>query len=322
MILKLEALDQLESEFFQLYASKPRRRLTSHIYGSIQRLLDFSREAVLAYNLNLSRHSFLLVKRIISQGDRRIAEAVEKSFICSFASFEKRGELEIKRLRFFVPDDYYTIFLNRLQKKSLDQGLAPETDTSLNDITIRLATRDDYVFAKQIVTEVYNSAVNRGCGIAKRSTTSVIRKMSEGKAIIAVTRNQEWAGFSYIETYENNQFVSNSGLIVAPAFRNRGVANAIKTSIFELSRTLYPQATIFSITTGAAVMKMNTRLGFEPVPYAEITSERRFWDGCKSCVNYQTLKSKDFKNCFCTAMVFVPGCEEPQEDENESETEH
>ncbi|WP_221393637.1 hypothetical protein [Dyadobacter sp. NIV53] len=280
-------------------------------------------EAVLDYNLNLSRKCFALAKTLLSQGDAIIKTAIEKSFIYSFSLFAKRDETERKRLKFFMPDDFYTIFLHKIEKPELSKEPALSMlNISIDDITLRLANREDWIFAKQITGEMQSSAINRGCGISKRSPLSVIRKMLEGKAIIAVTPDNKWAGFSYIETYENNEFVSNSGLIVAPAYRQCGVAKAVKQHIFELSRTLYPNAKIFSITTGAAVMKMNTRLGFEPVTYGEITREKQFWQGCKSCVNYQTLLSKDCKNCFCTAMLCVPEQEEPQEEENECETEH
>lgn len=186
-------------------------------------------------------------------------------------------------------------------------------------ITVRLATSRDAVFAAMITDEMRESALVRGCGISRRSPAGIEAKMTEGKAIIAVTSKGKWAGFSYLETYENNQFVSNSGLIVAPSYRNCGVAAAIKQQVFELSRKLYPKAKIFSITTGGAVMKMNSRLGFEPVTYSEITREERFWQGCKSCVNYQILAGKGYKNCFCTAMLFVP---EEIDEEIETETEH
>ena len=194
------------------------------------------------------------------------------------------------------------------------------TETIGQKITVRLATSRDAVFAAMITNEMHESAIARGCGISRRSPADIEDKMIEGKAIIAVTKENEWAGFSYLETYENNEFVSNSGLIVAPAFRNCGVAAAIKQQVFELSRKLYPHAKIFSITTGGAVMKMNSRLGFEPVTYSEITREEKFWAGCKSCVNYQTLAGKAYKNCFCTAMLFEPG--EETEEEIEIETEH
>lgn len=316
MISQLEAVHLIESEFPQLSKLYKRSALSSDIYKSIQRLLDFSREAVLDYNLNLSRKCFSVAKTLLNQGDNAIRAAIEKSFIYSFSPFAKRGESERKRLKFFMPDDFYSIFLRKIEKPG------PFTGLGIEDLTLRLATREDWIFAKQITDEMHDSAINRGSGISKRSPLSVIRKMIEGKAIIAVTPNSKWAGFSYIETYENYGFVSNSGLIVAPAYRQCGVAKAIKQRIFELSRTLYPNAKIFSITTGAAVMKMNTKLGFEPVTYNEITKEKKFWQGCKSCVNYQTLLGKDCKNCFCTAMLFTPDQEEPQDDENECETEH
>jgi predicted N-acetyltransferase YhbS len=173
-------------------------------------------------------------------------------------------------------------------------------------IIIRSAIPSDVVFADQIIHEMESSAIARGSGISKRSATSVIEKIDAGKAIVAVTEDGQWVGFSYIETWDDEKFVSNSGLIVSPKHRNQGIASQIKTQIFQLSRAKYPKASVFSITSGAAIMKMNTRLGFEPVTYAEIAREPRFWDGCKSCVNYDVLQSKNRGNCLCTAMLFDP----------------
>ncbi|WP_413667104.1 GNAT family N-acetyltransferase [Mucilaginibacter sp. Mucisp86] len=173
-------------------------------------------------------------------------------------------------------------------------------------IIVRPAIPTDVVFADQIIKEMESSAITRGSGISKRSAASVIEKIDSGKAIVAVTENGEWVGFSYIETWDDGKFVSNSGLIVSPQHRNQGVASEIKNRIFNLSRSKYPTAKIFSITSGLAVMKMNTRLGFEPVTYAEVAREPRFWDACKSCVNYDVLQSKNRCNCLCTAMLFDP----------------
>lgn len=173
-------------------------------------------------------------------------------------------------------------------------------------IIVRSAVPADVVFADQIIHEMESSATARGSGISKRSATSIIEKIDDGKAIVAVTKNGEWVGFSYIETWDNGKFVSNSGLIVSPLHRNQGVASQIKTQIFELSRAQYPMAKVFSITSGSAIMKMNTRLGFEPVSYTEISRDPRFWDGCKSCINYDVLQSKNRCNCLCTAMLFDP----------------
>ena len=146
----------------------------------------------------------------------------------------------------------------------------------------------------------------RGTGIAKRSPEYISMKMEEGKAVIAHTPEGEWVGFCYIETWSHGEYVANSGLIVAPAFRKTGVAKAIKKRIFELSREKYPDAKLFGLTTGLAVMKINSDLGYEPVTYSELTQDEAFWAGCKSCVNHDILMAKGRKNCLCTAMLFDP----------------
>ena len=150
-----------------------------------------------------------------------------------------------------------------------------------------------------------SSAKARGTGIAKRSPEYIEKKMQEGKAVIALTSDGKWVGFCYIEVWKG-EYVANSGLIVAPEFRKSGVAKQIKKRIFDLSRERYPEAKIFGLTTGLAVMKINSELGYEPVTYSELTNDEEFWAGCKSCVNYDILMSKDKKNCMCTAMLYDP----------------
>jgi hypothetical protein len=130
--------------------------------------------------------------------------------------------------------------------------------------------------------------------------------MLEGKAVIALHQDGTWAGFCYIETWSHGTFVANSGLIVNPEFRNKGLAKMIKRTVFELSRKKYPEAKIFGLTTGLAVMKINSELGYEPVTYSELSQDEDFWKGCQSCVNYDILMSKDRKNCMCTAMLWDP----------------
>jgi len=174
------------------------------------------------------------------------------------------------------------------------------------NIVVRLATPDDKHYAETITTEMEESAKARGTGIAKRSPLYIEQKMEEGKAIIAVTTDGTWVGFCYIEAWEHEKYVANSGLIVSPAFRKTGVATEIKHKVFELSRQKYPTAKIFGLTTGLAVMKINSDLGYEPVTYSELTTDEEFWKGCKSCINYEILMSKGRKNCLCTAMLFDP----------------
>jgi GNAT superfamily N-acetyltransferase len=162
------------------------------------------------------------------------------------------------------------------------------------------------VYAETITNEMASSAQARGTGIARRSPDYVSQKIQEGKAVIAVTATGEWVGFCYIEAWQHGQFVANSGLIVAPAYRKTGIAKKIKHTIFQLSRDRYPNSKLFGLTTGLAVMKINSELGYEPVTYSELTDDEEFWAGCKSCVNYDILMSKDRKNCMCTAMLYEP----------------
>ena len=181
-------------------------------------------------------------------------------------------------------------------------------------IIIRVANSADVHYSTTITDEMEASAKARGTGIAKRSPEYVAQKMEEGKAVIAHTPDGTWVGFCYIEAWGHEQFVANSGLIVAPAFRKSGVAKQIKKRVFDLSREKYPTAKIFGLTTGLAVMKINSELGYEPVTYSELTDDEQFWAGCKTCVNYETLMSKDRKNCFCTAMLYDPADHyEPEE---------
>lgn len=173
-------------------------------------------------------------------------------------------------------------------------------------IIVRTAAAADTHYAELITEEMAESAKARGTGIAKRSPEYVQRKMEEGKAVIALTNDGRWVGFCYIESWEHEKFVANSGLIVSPAFRKSGVAREIKRKVFALSRQKYPNAKIFGLTTGLAVMKINSELGYEPVTYSELTTDEQFWKGCQSCVNYEILMSKGRKNCMCTAMLYDP----------------
>jgi GNAT superfamily N-acetyltransferase len=177
---------------------------------------------------------------------------------------------------------------------------------TIKDFDIQVATAQHVDYAPIITDEMAESAKARGTGIAQRSPEYVANKMLEGKAVIALHKDGTWAGFCYIETWSHGDFVANSGLIVAPQYRKAGLAKAIKHKIFELSRTKYPDAKLFGLTTGLAVMKINSELGYEPVTYSELTQDEEFWKGCRSCVNYDILTMKERKNCMCTAMLFDP----------------
>ena len=171
---------------------------------------------------------------------------------------------------------------------------------------IKVADGQHVKYAETISGEIEESAKARGTGIAKRTPEYISQKIQEGKAVIALTSRGDWAGFCYIESWGHGKYVANSGLIVSPQFRKGGLAREIKMKIFELSQSKYPDAKLFGLTTGLAVMKINSDLGYEPVTYSELTDDEEFWKGCRSCVNFEILQSKERKNCLCTAMLYDP----------------
>jgi hypothetical protein len=147
-----------------------------------------------------------------------------------------------------------------------------------------------------------NAAKVRGTGIAKRNPDYIKLKMEEGKAVIALDKNKV-IGFCYIEDWEGQKYVANSGLITHPDYRKIGLAKNIKQAIFNLSKSKFPNSKLFGITTSMAVMKINSDLGYKPVTFSELTKDEKFWNGCKSCVNYDVLTRTNKAMCLCTAMV-------------------
>ncbi len=176
----------------------------------------------------------------------------------------------------------------------------------MQEILVRRAVSDDKKYAEEICEEMYISSQERQTGIARRTPEYINEKIDAGKAVVAISADGEFAGFSYIESWGGKSFVANSGLIVAHKFRGLGLSRRIKEQTFKLSRTLFPDAKIFSITTGAAVMKMNYEFGFRPVPFIELTDDPDFWKGCEGCRHFDILKSHDYKMCICTGLLFDP----------------
>jgi GNAT superfamily N-acetyltransferase len=176
----------------------------------------------------------------------------------------------------------------------------------MSKFVVSVADASHKHLSEEICELIAESARQRGTGIAKRSPEYISTKLTEGKSVIALTSKGELAGFCYIETWGHGKYVANSGLIVHPDFRKFGLAQAIKERAFKLSRKLYPEAKLFGLTTSHAVMKINSDLGYRPVPFSELTDDEVFWKGCSSCVNFEILKSKNFQNCLCTGMLYDP----------------
>ena len=175
----------------------------------------------------------------------------------------------------------------------------------MEEIKVLVAGPEHETYVDTILTTIAESAKVRGTGIAKRTHEYVATKMKEAKAVIALAGDR-FAGFSYIETWDNKQYVTTSGLIVHPDFRGRGLAKRIKDLTFTLARTRWPNAKIISLTSGAAVMNMNTQLGYTPVTFADLTDDEAFWRGCEGCCNVDVLHRTGRKYCICTGMLYDP----------------
>ena len=173
------------------------------------------------------------------------------------------------------------------------------------EIEVLVAEPQHERYVDTILQTIADAAKVRGTGIARRTHEYLTTKMKEAKAVIALSGDR-FAGFSYIETWGNKQYVTTSGLIVHPDFRSMGVAKKIKDLTFSLARTRWPHAKIFSLTSGAAVMKMNTELGYQPVTFADQTDDEAFWRGCEGCCNVDVLHRTGRKYCICTAMLYDP----------------
>jgi hypothetical protein len=178
--------------------------------------------------------------------------------------------------------------------------------SDIENITIEVANESHLGYVDTILETISAAAAKRGTGIAKRSPEYIKTKILEGKAIIALTDTGEFAGFCYIESWGDKQFVANSGLIVVEKFRGQGLAKSIKKKSFDLSREKFPNAKLFGLTTGLAVMKINSELGYRPVPFSELTQDEAFWKGCEACVNFDILKRNNYRMCLCTGMLYDP----------------
>ncbi|WP_108809401.1 GNAT family N-acetyltransferase [Aquimarina spinulae] len=175
----------------------------------------------------------------------------------------------------------------------------------MEKVKIIIANENHFRHAKEICEVISDSAKVRGTGIAKRTPEYIQTKMQNRNAVIAISGNQ-FAGFCYIEIWGHEKYVAHSGLIVHPNFRNQGLAKKIKEFTFNYSLKKYPMAKVFGITTGLAVMKINSDLGYKPVTFSELTDDPKFWAGCKTCTNYDILTSKEHKMCLCTGMLYNP----------------
>jgi len=183
-----------------------------------------------------------------------------------------------------------------------------EDNLSKPQVKVMVAGEEHLRYVDEINDTIEKASKERGTGIARRTYEYIADKMKEGKAIIALD-GEKFAGFCYIESWNEAKYVANSGLIVHWDYRGQGLARRIKHKAFALSRKKYPDAKLFGLTTGLAVMKINSELGYRPVTFSELTDDEQFWKGCQSCVNYDILQRMNRTKCLCTGMLYDPAWE-------------
>ena len=175
------------------------------------------------------------------------------------------------------------------------------------EITVRPATAADAKYAEAASALIAEAA--RTHDIAEREVAFLIEKIESGKAAVALRSRpgqpDELIGFGYFSAWQDGAFVSHSGLVVRPDLRGHKLGRRLKTALFEGSRAKYPNATTMSLTTSPQVKAMNLSLGFEVVPFEEMTTDEAFWDGCKTCRNYAEMQAKGIR-CCCEAMILRP----------------
>lgn len=175
-----------------------------------------------------------------------------------------------------------------------------------HDIEISIASEQHLLLIPQIEEALLNASLQKGTGIAVRSSEYLTEKIMAGKAVIACSDEGNFAGFCYIESWGHNKYVANSGLIVSSEFRGIGLASEIKKRALELSVKLFPGAKLFGLTTSLAVMKINNALGYRPVTFSELTDDDDFWKGCQTCPYYDILVRTKREDCLCTGMIMDP----------------
>ena len=176
----------------------------------------------------------------------------------------------------------------------------------MSTIEVQVADEGHIRYIPDILDAIHEASLVPGNSIVMRDPAYLAQKMKEGKAVIALD-GERFAGFCYIESWQEGRFVANSGLIVRPEYRGHGLATRIKRAIFDTSRRLFPEASIFSITKSEAVIRMNTAMGFRRAEYRELTCDPKFWKGCETCRHYAELLASDFASCQCVGLLYTPG---------------
>lgn len=177
-------------------------------------------------------------------------------------------------------------------------------------IDVRVSRSSDVAFVPHI-TALLEEAQRGGAIIAIRPTDYLEGAIREKRAIVAV-QGATLVGFAAAHAWESGKYVSHSALVVAPEFRGRHLARRIKRLLLDLTHKRWPDAAVMSLTLSHHVERMNQELGFETVPYCDLTKDPEFWKGCDGCIHQPHLKRNQQQDCHCWAGLLVPVGRKPQ----------
>jgi GNAT superfamily N-acetyltransferase len=155
------------------------------------------------------------------------------------------------------------------------------------------------------IQALIHEALHSGAIIAERGADYLVSAIRERRAVV-VLHGEVLVGFAAAHAWEDGRFVSHSAMVVAPEMRGRGLARRMKELLIELSRRLWPRAPIMSLTLSSQVEQLNKSMGFEPVPYCDLTKDAEFWRGCEGCIHFAHLKRNQQQDCHCWAGLLLP----------------
>ena len=170
---------------------------------------------------------------------------------------------------------------------------------SEEEVVVRVAEPDDVHHARAASAMI--EAASHAHDIATREVPLLEQKITSGRAAVALV-GERLVGFGFFSEWEGGKFVSPSGLVVDDSMRGHGIGRKLKNCLFEASERMFPDATTMSLTTSEPVKAMNLSLGFVVVPFEEMTKDESFWDGCRTCRNYERVQAAG-ERCCCEAMI-------------------
>lgn len=172
-------------------------------------------------------------------------------------------------------------------------------------LEVRESTPEDVRYAEAASALIDQASAE--FDIAKRTPEWLAAKIRARRAAIALAGG-ELVGFGYWSAWENDTFISHSGLVVRSDYRGTGLGRDLKMVLFDSSRRRLPEASLMSLTTSPQVRKLNLSLGFEIVPLEQLTKDPAFWEGCRTCRNYEEVQARG-QQCCCEGMLLRPESE-------------